>query len=34
MPTGARRIIAIDCGTAIVGWAILESVGNKITHIA
>jgi crossover junction endodeoxyribonuclease RuvC len=28
-----KRIISIDCGTAIVGWAILEAIGNKYIHI-
>lgn len=29
----ARRIIGIDCGTAIVGWSITEKLGVKIKQI-
>lgn len=25
--------MGIDCGTAIMGWAVLESMGSKFTHI-
>jgi len=28
-----QRIISIDCGTAIVGWAILERVGGNLGYI-
>ena len=28
-----QRIISIDCGTAIVGWAILERVGGQLNYI-
>jgi crossover junction endodeoxyribonuclease RuvC len=28
-----RRVLGIDCGTAIVGWEILEASGNKFVHI-
>src|SRR5689334_19977732 len=29
-----RRVLGIDCGTAIVGWAISEKRDNKIVQIA
>jgi crossover junction endodeoxyribonuclease RuvC len=25
--------MGIDCGTAIMGWAVLESLGSKFTHV-
>ncbi len=28
------RVISIDCGTAIVGWAVLERIDGKLVHIA
>lgn len=27
-------MIGIDCGSAIVGWAIIERKGNKLEHLA
>jgi crossover junction endodeoxyribonuclease RuvC len=30
----SERVISIDCGTAITGWAILDKKGNILTHIA
>lgn len=29
-----ERVFAVDCGTAIVGWAILDKRYNKLTHVA
>lgn len=29
-----RRVIGIDCGVALVGWEVLEVLGNKYIHIA
>lgn len=29
-----KRVIGIDVGTAIVGWAILDQVSNKLIHVA
>ena len=29
-----RRVLSIDCGTAIVGWAILEAEYNNLHHVA
>lgn len=29
-----ERVISIDCGTAITGWAILDKKGNILTHVA
>lgn len=28
-----KRVIGIDCGTAIVGWSVLDKVGSKLIHI-
>jgi crossover junction endodeoxyribonuclease RuvC len=30
----SERVISIDCGTAITGWAIIDKKGNNLTHIA
>lgn len=30
----SEKVIGIDCGTAIVGWAIVERTHNKLKHIA
>lgn len=27
------RVLGIDCGTAIVGWAIVDKEFNKLTHV-
>lgn len=27
--TGPKKVLGIDCGTAIVGWAIVEKLGSK-----
>lgn len=29
-----ERVISIDCGTAITGWAIIDKKGNYLTHVA
>lgn len=29
-----ERVLSIDCGVAIVGWAVLDKEYNKLTHIA
>ncbi len=29
-----ERVFSIDCGVAIVGWAVLDKEYNKLTHIA
>lgn len=29
-----ERVLSIDCGTAITGWAIIDKTGNNLTHIA
>ncbi len=31
--SGKIRVLSIDCGTAIVGWAILDKVFNDLSHI-
>ncbi|MFQ5492604.1 MAG: crossover junction endodeoxyribonuclease RuvC [Candidatus Dojkabacteria bacterium] len=28
-----RTVLGIDCGSALVGWAVLEQKGNKLKHI-
>lgn len=33
-PGVSERVISIDCGTAITGWAIIDKKGNNLTHIA
>ena len=33
MEQNIRRVLGIDCGTAIVGWAISEKRDNKIVQI-
>ena len=33
-PGMSERVISIDCGTAITGWAIIDKKGNILTHIA
>lgn len=29
-----RRVLGIDCGSAIVGWSIMEDMDNKLHHVA
>ena len=29
-----ERVLSIDCGTAITGWAIIDKRNNKLEHIA
>lgn len=28
-----RRVIGIDCGTAIVGWSVIDIIGNKLVRV-
>jgi len=34
MNPGARKVLGIDCGTAIVGWAVMTNKNNKLIHEA
>lgn len=29
-----ERVISVDCGTAITGWAIIDKKGNNLKHVA